>query len=118
MTQGFVYFLENESMPGLVKIGHSINHPCVRAAQLSQSTSCPTPFKVLAYFGSHDAAYAEKCIHTELDHFRVNDRREFFDAPYLELQDAMRRWGSSTDDAYFCAELDYRIEDEQKQRAA
>lgn len=78
---GFVYVLGNESMPSVYKIGHTKFHPAIRAAQLSSATGCPTAFEVLAYFASEDAFSDEVAMHKDLSEYRVNGRREFFNAP-------------------------------------
>lgn len=78
---GFVYVLGNECMPGIYKIGFTTNHPQVRANQLSASTSCPTPFEIYACVGAESPEKMERDIHERLSNFRINDSREFFDAP-------------------------------------
>lgn len=110
MSYGFIYFITNPAMPGLVKIGHTTKHPRERLKELSRSTSCPAPFELLAFFGHADSALAEREIHRELSHFRINDRREFFKITNTHLQDIARRWGSSFDDAFVLDELDMLVE--------
>jgi hypothetical protein len=74
---GQVYVLTNIAMPGLVKVGHSID-AVTRAKQLSSATGVPCDFDV-AYVQDVDFAYeAESLAHAELADRRVNERREFF----------------------------------------
>jgi hypothetical protein len=75
---GFIYILANECMPGIYKIGFTTNHPKVRAEQLSGATACPTPFEMVATFGTSNPRDVEKEIHDDLEIYRVNDSREFF----------------------------------------
>lgn len=110
MAHGFIYFATNPAMPGLVKIGHTLKHPMERIKELSASTSCPLPFELLAFFGHADSAFAEREIHRELDRFRCNERREFFNLSHAHLQDVARSWGSSFDDAFVLDELDMLVE--------
>lgn len=74
---GFVYFLTNPSMPGILKIGCS-SKPLERCKQLSSATCLPTPFKMELYQFVLDMQRVEQTIHRMFDHFRVNDNREFF----------------------------------------
>ena len=39
--EGWVYILTNEAMPGLVKIGWTMQDPAIRAEELSDSTAVP-----------------------------------------------------------------------------
>ncbi len=80
---GFVYCLENESFPGVYKIGCTTKPPHQRAIELS-TTGVPTQYYVLAYIECRDFAFVENDIHRRLSSYRVNQCREFFKAP-LEL---------------------------------
>lgn len=50
---GWVYVLENESMPGVYKIGMTTSTPEKRAKDISSSTGVPTPFIVVKEYRSH-----------------------------------------------------------------
>jgi hypothetical protein len=78
MNTEYVYILSNESMPGLVKVGLTTVCPKGRAADLSGSTSCPTPFVVERYFEVDDCVNVETTAHAVMDEYRVNAGREFF----------------------------------------
>lgn len=103
---GFVYFLGNDSMPGIFKIGFTMGHPKSRMAQLSGSTACPTPFDLIATFGIENPRQAEQEIHARLRHFRVNESREFFAVSPLVLQQIAREYGDSYEDLFLTAGLD------------
>jgi TPR repeat protein len=87
MSRGYVYILFNSAMPDLVKIGQTAGLPEERAKALSSETGVPLRFSVawqaeLVYFEE-----AEREIHSQLDSFRANKRREFFALP---LRDAIK----------------------------
>jgi hypothetical protein len=73
-----VYILTNEAMPGLVKIGRTIDSVEIRIAQLSSSTAIPLAFE--CYFAAevNNAAKLEKTLHQLFSENRINPKREFF----------------------------------------
>lgn len=77
MATGFVYVLINESMPGLVKIGKTKRMPTERSLELF-TTGVPQPFIVKFAIYVRDMDELETDIHEELEIFRVNASREFF----------------------------------------
>lgn len=83
---GWIYVLSNPSLPGVVKIGMTTTSPEVRAAELSKSTSVPTPFIVESSFFSLNPLADEKYIHHLLANRRVNERREFFRCTPSEVE--------------------------------
>ncbi len=74
---GYIYFLINQSMPGLVKVGHTTRTPEKRLQELD-TTSVPTPFKIGAAFAVIEPEKCESSIHEELKEKRENKGREFF----------------------------------------
>lgn len=78
---GYVYILENPSMPGLLKIGKTTRTPKIRAKELSSVTSIPTPFNIAYKEEFNDCDYAENYIHDilSINGFRVSKNREFFE---------------------------------------
>jgi hypothetical protein len=72
----FVYVLSNESMPGIYKIGKTINIQ-TRLKDLD-STQTPTPFNVELLFECQDHDYVEKKMHKIFNNVRVRTNREFF----------------------------------------
>ena len=98
LTPGFIYVFGNESMPDLVKIGKTVNHPKHRAEELYKGvTGVPTPFKVLFACYTNDIHSSEAAIHEYLDEYRVNPYREFFkiaweDAVLAVAEDCLSDW--------------------------
>lgn len=84
MAKGYVYVLSNSAMPGLLKIGRTINSPEDRARQLDQ-TGVPMPFVVECAYLSPDCEQLESRVHEALRGVRAREEREFFK---IELDDA------------------------------
>jgi len=82
-----VYILESESMPDMIKIGHTKGNPIDRANQLSKSTGVPTPFNVVYSYNCFNGERIEKATHKHFRQQRVNKQREFF---YVELDEAIK----------------------------
>ena len=80
-TIGYVYILENASMPGLIKIGKTSRDSIERARELSSATGVPTPFKVAFKLPSAEYEQLEKEMHNRLGGYRVTSNREFFKYP-------------------------------------
>lgn len=76
-TNGFVYFLINPSMPGLVKIGWTSKNVEDRMKQLN-GTGVPTPFQIMAQIYVSSPQLVERQIHNLLKNHRVDNQREFF----------------------------------------
>ena len=86
---GCVYILKNAAMPGLIKIGRTKENAEKRANEL-YTTGVPQPFEVVYELdGLEPEQYAklEGKIPEELDEYRVNPNREFFQYP---ADDAIR----------------------------
>jgi hypothetical protein len=85
---GYVYILENDLMPGLIKIGMTDRDPFQRAVELSSATGVPAPFEVRAYFFAVRPESIEAAIHEEFSIYRLQRGREFF---RISLNDALRQ---------------------------
>ncbi len=84
----FVYVLSNESMPGIYKIGKTINiHTRLRELD---STQTPTPFKVELLFEFDDHDYAEKMMHKIFNNLRIRANREFFKVDLASLEEVLK----------------------------
>lgn len=95
MALGFVYILENPSLPGLLKIGQSAKDPHQRAIEL-RSTGVPDPFHVV-YFGLFENYEdLERTVHAHLMHQRHSQDREFFALSAEEAVYAIRNCSTST----------------------
>ena len=88
---GFVYVLGIDSMPNIYKVGMTKRTTEERCVDLSASTSCATPFYVLAEGFTASPGRVERQIHEDHDLFRINDRREFFRADLCSLVAEIRR---------------------------
>ena len=78
---GYVYILENDSMPGLIKIGKTARNTHERAKELSNLTSIPTPFRIVFELSSDKYEILEREVHSRLAQYRVGPNREFFKCP-------------------------------------
>lgn len=90
-NEGILYFLVNRAMPGLLKVGYTLNALEQRLSQLN-STGVPFPFTVGASFLVKNPKKIEQEIHVLLKPYRVNDNREFFS---ISLQKALETVSSS-----------------------
>ena len=99
MAGGFVYILENESMPGILKIGMTTRNPLHRAEEL-YTTGVPSPFTVAFAMYSSDARQSELLVHEDLDEVRCSADREFF---RVDLEQAISSVFSA------CNEIDYVV---------
>lgn len=103
---GFVYFLSNSSMPGMYKIGFTTKHPRLRMVELASASGCPTPFTLLAYFGTPDPQRIESTLHRYFFNCRVNGRREFFSIGVTDIARALDHFSARFDDAVYRSKLD------------
>ena len=80
MAEGYIYCMTNTAMPGLVKVGMTLDDPEERAAELSCVTGVPARFEVAISKRVSNPAKKEEAIHDLLSTlgFRYNERREFF----------------------------------------
>lgn len=74
---GHLYILTNQSMPGLIKVGHTTKPMDQRMKEL-HSTGVPTPFILEFYIEVGNSRAAEKIIHDSLFLYRNTKNREFF----------------------------------------
>lgn len=103
---GFVYFLGNESMPGMYKIGFTTKHPRLRMAELASASGCPTPFTLLAYFGTKNPQSVESSLHMQFAKYRVNGSREFFRVSVSDLADSLDYFFGKYGDSIYRCEID------------
>jgi hypothetical protein len=74
---GFVYAATSVSLPGLVKVGCTGGSVDKRMRAL-YGTSSPTPFVTQCVARTRNPHKMERVLHTALDKFRINPRREYF----------------------------------------
>jgi len=77
MSEGYVYILTNEHMPGLIKVGRTKKAPHIRAGELYQ-TGVPGDFEVFNSFFCPDHEATEAAFHKQFESDRINEKREFF----------------------------------------
>lgn len=91
MKTGWVYIIINDSMPGLIKIGHTSGTPQERAVEIC-GTGVPTPFMVAtAFLFADNARNIEQLSHSILSHLRASASREFFKCSAEEASYAIIR---------------------------
>lgn len=77
-NSGYVYIMSNISFNiDIFKIGWSRKNPILRAKSL-YTTGLPTPFVIEYMIYTNDGQKLEKEIHSHLNNYRLNDKREFF----------------------------------------
>jgi hypothetical protein len=87
---GYIYFLSNPAMPGLLKIGFTARDLFERLSEL-RTTSVPLPFVLEAAFHVNRPTECERLIHKALEQYRHTGDREFFQ---IGLRDALEQvWG-------------------------
>jgi hypothetical protein len=75
---GRVYVLSNKAIPGLLKIGYTMNTVEGRVKELSSATGIPSEFFIEYQVECRDAAGVEALVHESLNSSRHNNSREFF----------------------------------------
>lgn len=70
----------------LYKVGWTSGTSIDRAKQLSSATGVPISFIVVNSWEHKDAEALEKSVHAMLEPYRLNDRREFFQASYISIK--------------------------------
>jgi len=83
---GYLYFLINQSMPGLIKIGYTYNSVDERIQELNTS-GVPSPFTLGACYLVNNAKQCELTLHKAFHQNRLNKKREFFKMDLFEAID-------------------------------
>ena len=91
----WVYILENDSQPGLLKIGYTKLTPDARAKQISNATGVPLPYKVAWAFRCFNGELLEGEVHHALRKYRVNNQREFFQIGLDEARETIELIGNN-----------------------
>lgn len=87
---GFVYIMLNESLPGLIKIGYSVD-PHDRARQLQRTYSLNKPFWIYKAWMTYLAPIVETLVHRDLSRFRVSKPEIEKMNPYMNFGDEFFR---------------------------
>ena len=91
----WVYILENDSQPGLLKIGYTKLTPDERAKQISNATGVPLPYTVVWAFRCFNGELLESEVHHALRKYRVNNNREFFQCGIERAKQTIREIGKN-----------------------
>ena len=91
----WVYILENDSQPGLLKIGYTKLTPDQRAKQISNATGVPLPYKVAWAYRCFNGELLEGEVHHALKKYRVNNQREFFQISLEEAKQTINNIGNT-----------------------
>lgn len=78
--KGFIYILNNQSMPGLSQVGLTVNTVGQRICELGKNTDVPTEFKLEKAF-ELDASWfirVKQSIHCELTEAGFHRQKEVF----------------------------------------
>lgn len=78
MSEGFVYVLKNEAMPGYVKIGLTQQNDVQQRLKQLDNTSTPLPFECVYAARVPDCRKLERTLHFVFGEKRVRLNREFF----------------------------------------
>ena len=89
----WVYVLSNPTLPNMLKIGYTRNHPEERAQQISSSTGVALPYKVEFAFHCFNGFDLEQQVHRKLKSYRVNNNREFFQMSLEEAKKTIEKFG-------------------------
>ncbi len=85
-NQGFIYVMRCAAHgKDIFKIGLTKRTSELRAQELTGATASPDQFLVVEDWEVKDCELAEKLIHERLAEYRVNSKREFFKARYIEI---------------------------------
>jgi len=88
---GRVYILSNKAMPGLLKIGYTMNTVEGRVKELSSATGVPSEFFIEYQAECRDAAGVEALVHESLNNSRHNNSREFFSISLADAVNEIRK---------------------------
>ena len=88
---GRVYVLSNPAMPGLLKIGYTMNTVEGRVKELSLATGVPTTFCIEYQLECRDPAALEAYAHSFFQNQRYNGNREFFSISINDAIEVLRQ---------------------------
>lgn len=89
-NNGYIYVMCSASdKENMFKVGLTRRKPEERANEISKGTGVPTKYLVVQDWRVIDCVLAETLIHKDLSAYRINDRREFFVAPYKIIRESI-----------------------------
>lgn len=91
-NKGYIYVMRSASdRDNIFKIGLTQRTPEERSQEVSRGTGVPTKYLVVQDWEVLDCIVGEDLVHSELDKYRINNRREFFLAPYNVIREIIEK---------------------------
>ncbi len=88
---GFIYVMRCAAHgKDIFKVGLTSRTTDLRSNELTSSTSAPDQFLVVEEWEASNCELAEKLIHERLEQYRINPKREFFQARYSIICSVIR----------------------------
>jgi hypothetical protein len=106
---GRVYVLSNKAMPGLLKIGYTMNTVEGRVKELSSATGVPSEFFIEYQVECRDAAGVEALVHESFHNLRHNNSREFFSISLADAVDVIRKHAKEIIDEEISGQIDASV---------
>ena len=103
---GRVYVLSNKAMPGLLKIGYTMNTVEGRVKELSSATGVPSEFFIEYQVECRDAAGVEAHVHESFHNSRHNNSREFFSISLANAVNIIRKYAKEIIDEELTGYID------------
>jgi len=86
-NKGYIYVMRSASdRDNIFKIGLTRRTPEARSREVGRGTGVPTKYLVVQEWEVLDCIAAEQLVHSKLDMYRINKKREFFQAPYKVIR--------------------------------
>lgn len=93
-NSGYIYVMRCIAHEkNVFKIGMTKRTSYLRASELTAATAAPDEFHVVYEWKVTNCIAAEKEVHAILDKYRLNDKREFFQAPLTLITNAIEQVG-------------------------
>ena len=91
-SSGYIYVMRSAAHPkDVFKVGLTKRGPELRSDDLSSETGAVDKFLVVLDWRVTDCVAAEKLIHERLDLYRINPKREFFQAPLKTIAEVIEQ---------------------------
>lgn len=86
LGEGYIYILENKSIPGILKIGYTDRTPQERVKEINGATGVITNWYVANSFACKSPKVIETLIHTKLNKYRISPKKEGFNILLSEAE--------------------------------
>jgi hypothetical protein len=71
-NEGYIYILENHSIPGILKIGYTDRSVQDRIREINSATGVITPWYSISHYHCKSPKHIETLVHQSLSSYRVN----------------------------------------------